>query len=132
MEQHVRVLAILNIVMGILGLLAAVIVLVAMGGVALIVGSDGDPDGAMVGTMIGGIGALVSIFVAVLSVPGIIAGYGLLHHRSWAPMLSIVISALNLLSFPLGTALGIYGLWILLNENTKPLFREGATVSSSV
>ena len=128
MEQHVRVLAILNIVMGVLGVLAAAIVLVAMGGVALIVGADGDPEGAMVGTMLGGIGALVAIVVAVLSVPGIIAGYGLLHHRSWAPTLAIVISALNLLSFPLGTALGIYGLWILLNEESKPLFRERATV----
>ena len=130
MEQHVKVLAILNIVMGILGVLAAVIVLIVMGGVGLIVSSNGEADGAMVGTMLGGIGALVFVFIAVLSVPGIIAGYGLLHYRPWAPMLSIVISALNLLSFPFGTALGIYGLWILLNEETKPLFRQGATLSS--
>ena len=130
MEQHVKVLAILNIVMGILGVLAAVIVLIVMGGVGLIVSSNGEADGAMVGTMLGGIGALVFVFIAVLSVPGIIAGYGLLHYRPWAPMLSIVISALNLLSFPFGTALGIYGLWVLLNESTKPLFQERATVSS--
>jgi len=130
MDQHVKVLAILNIVLGVLGVLAAVIIMIVMGGVGLIVSSDGDADEAIVGKMVGGIGAVVAVFVIVLSVPGIIAGYGLLHYRPWAPTLSIVISALNLLSPPFGTALGIYGLWVLLNENTKPLFRERATVSS--
>jgi hypothetical protein len=29
---------------------------------------------------------------------------------------------MNLLSIPIGTALGVYGLWVLLNKETEPLF----------
>jgi hypothetical protein len=37
----------------------------------------------------------------------------------------IVISALHLLSFPFGTALGVYGLWVLLNEQSRQLLEGG-------
>jgi hypothetical protein len=33
----------------------------------------------------------------------------------------------NFAAFPLTTALGIYGLWVLLNKETKPLFNPQAT-----
>jgi hypothetical protein len=33
-----------------------------------------------------------------------------------------VLSALNLISIPFGTLLGIYGLWVLLNKETEALF----------
>jgi hypothetical protein len=34
----------------------------------------------------------------------------------------IVLSALDLFNIPLGTALGIYGFWVLLNKETEQLF----------
>jgi hypothetical protein len=42
----------------------------------------------------------------------------------------IVISALHLLSFPIGTALGVYGLWVLLNEQSRRLLEGGAPYSA--
>jgi hypothetical protein len=36
----------------------------------------------------------------------------------------IVISALDLLSVPLGTALGIYGIWALTRPETEALFAQ--------
>jgi hypothetical protein len=33
-----------------------------------------------------------------------------------------VLSILNLLNVPFGTALGIYGLWVLLNRGAEQLF----------
>ncbi len=47
-------------------------------------------------------------------VVGLIAGWGLLERRSWARVLLIVLAFLSLLHPPLGTALGIYTLWVLL------------------
>jgi hypothetical protein len=58
----------------------------------------------------------------LLSLPGLIAGVGLLNLRPWARTLAIVLSALNLLHVPFGTALGIYGLWVLLQEETERIF----------
>ena len=39
-----------------------------------------------------------------------------------ARILTIVLSVLNLIIIPFGTLLGIYGLWVLLSQNTAPLF----------
>jgi hypothetical protein len=63
------------------------------------------------------------VFLLLISAPGIVAGIGLLHFRNWARILTIVLSALQLMNLPFGTALGIYGLWVLLSQRTEPLFR---------
>ena len=125
MRDHVRILAYLHIVFGSLGIVAAVIVLFVFGGIAGIVGASnpGDPQAWHVAMPILGIvGLVISVFVLLLSLPGIIAGFGLLRFRPWARLLTIVLSALNLLSIPIGTALGIYGLWVLLQPETERLF----------
>jgi len=94
------------------------------GGLAGVAASDtGDPDAAGGAAVLGIIGAVGFAFLALLSIPCVIAGVGLLKFRSWAQTLMIVMSVLSLLNFPIGTAVGIYGLWVLLNKETKPLFR---------
>jgi len=44
--------------------------------------------------------------------------------RPWARVLTIVISAFDLLHVPFGTALGVYGLWVLLSSQGEALFRK--------
>jgi hypothetical protein len=126
MEEHVKVVAILNIVLGGLGVLAALFVLLFFGGLAGLAGSDPSPDSDVGATILGLIGGVGFLVLAVLSLPCVIAGYGLLHYRPWAQTLTIVMSILNLIHIPLGTALGIYSLWVLFNEETKSLFRAKA------
>ena len=123
MEQHVKILAWLNIVFGGLMIVLALCMLLLFGGLAGVVASDhADPDAAGGAAVLGVVGAIVFIFLAAISIPSVIAGIGLLKLRSWAQMLTIVMSVLSLISFPFGTALGIYGLWVMLNKETKPLF----------
>lgn len=50
---------------------------------------------------------------------GFLAGYGLLNREPWARMLTIVMSILALFNIPFGTALGIYGLWVLLPAESE-------------
>jgi hypothetical protein len=123
LEQHVKIVAILNIVLGGISLLIAVGMLLLFGGLAGIVVSDSDPDAAIGAAILGTIGGLIFVCTAVFSIPSIIGGYGLLKYRPWAQTLTIVMSILNLISVPFGTALGIYGLWVLLNRDAKPLFK---------
>ena len=68
------------------------------------------------------------ILVLICAVPGIVAGIGLLKFRPWARILTIVLSALNLFNVPIGTAVGVYGLWTLLNSETEQLFRSTPAV----
>jgi hypothetical protein len=121
-EQHVKILAWLNIVLGGLGVVIALFVLVFFGGLAGIASSDSNPDDQAGAAVLGIIGGIAFLFLAAISIPSVIAGVGLLKLRSWAQMLTIIMSVLSLLNFPFGTALGIYGLWVMLNKETKPLF----------
>jgi hypothetical protein len=54
--------------------------------------------------------AVATIFTAALA---LIAGYGLLNRAPWGRTLAIIAAIFALIKFPLGTALGIYTLWVL-------------------
>jgi hypothetical protein len=45
---------------------------------------------------------------------GFFAGWGLLQREEWARVVALVMGFVALLSVPIGTALGIYTLWVLL------------------
>jgi hypothetical protein len=124
MKQHVSVLGILYIVFGCLGIIGAFAFLLLFGGLAGIVGlvAHQEPDAAVAVPILGIIGVVVSASIALLSIPGLIIGIGLTKFRRWGRVGGVVLSALNLLSFPLGTALGAYGLWVLLSKESEPLF----------
>jgi hypothetical protein len=124
MRDHVRILAYLHIVLGALGLVAALIVLLVFGGVAGIVGAANPNDmdvWHIAIPVVGIVGVVIVSLLLLLSIPGIILGLGLLKLRPWARVLGIVMSALDLLHIPIGTALGIYGLWVLLQPETERL-----------
>lgn len=126
MLTHVKVVAVLYIVLGALGVLGALMLMMVFGVAAGSVGASGDPDAAVALPIIGFVGTGLVIFVLAISLPGVIVGFGLLKLKSWARIAGIVLSAIYLIYFPLGTALGIYGLVILLNKETERLF-DGVT-----
>lgn len=117
MEKHVQLLGVLYIVFSALGLLAAIIVFVAVVGGGFI---SGDPE-AMTITMI--VGTAVGGFLALLSIPGIIGGIGLLKRKYWSKILILILGILNLPGIPIGTALGIYTIWVVMNEETNQVFQ---------
>jgi hypothetical protein len=122
METHVKVLGALQIAMASLGLLAAFILMVVFVGSASAVSISGDPDAHIALPILGITGTALVAFLVVLSLPGIIVGIGLLRLRPWARILGIVLSAFSLLMIPVGTLVGVYGLWVLLSKDTERLF----------
>jgi len=62
------------------------------------------------------------LILCVLSVPGIVAGAGLLKLRPWARYLALVLSVLLLFNVPVGTAVGIYSIWALTQDEAEALF----------
>ena len=112
-QQHISILGGIFVALSVLGLLAALIVLVATVGGGLL---SGDARAAAISS---GVGAVVALFIAAVSLPGIIGGAGLLKRRSWSRILVIVLCCLNLLSFPIGTAVGVYGLWVLTRPEAQ-------------
>lgn len=128
MRDHIRIVGILNIVFGGFGILTALAFLLFFGGVgafAAIVGSAEDPNAALAFPILGALGGILFAIIAIISLPQVAAGIGLLQYRSWGRVLGIVVSIFGLLNVPLGTAVGIYGLWVLLNERSAVLFNSG-------
>jgi len=127
MNIHVKVVAVLHILCGVLGLIAAVVIFAVSGVAGGIVISQGERGAA---TVIGIVALVIGGFLAVLALPGIIGGWGLLAQKQWARVLVIVLGILHLANFPFGTLLGIYTLWVLL-RNDQHLLSPPATDSAS-
>jgi hypothetical protein len=71
--------------------------------------------------------AIFSILPTVLAFFGIIeviAGIALLNYKQWSRILMIIVSALNCLNIPIGTAIGVYSLWALMKPEVLELFEE--------
>ncbi|HEY5574673.1 MAG TPA: sensor domain-containing protein [Anaerolineales bacterium] len=116
MQTHVKVLGWLYIVLGAIGLLLAFVVFVAVFGGGLI---SGDEEAIAI---TGLVATIVSGILLLVSAPGIIAGLGLLGYRNWARILALILGIINLPGFPVGTLLGAYTLYVLLQDETSTLF----------
>ena len=126
MRGHIQTLAILHIIHSILLLGFGVIGLMFFGGLAALAGQPQN-DAQLVVPILGMAGGFIFAAMAAVSLPKLIAGIGLLYWKPWARTLMLIISVLGLLEIPVGTALGIYGLWALTNRESLPLFHVPAT-----
>lgn len=118
MAQHIKLLGWIYIVMHVSFLaLMSFIILLMIGGGLLAAEVEAFLAISLVATFVGAI-------MLVVSVPGIVAGYGLLKRKSWARPLAIVVGLLNLSSFPVGTAVGIYALWTLFQDEARLVLAE--------
>jgi hypothetical protein len=116
MRQHVTLLGAFLIAHSALSLLLAMILFISIAGGGLL---SGDATAiAITGT----VAAVLGGFFVLISLPGLIAGIGLLYHKKWARILGLIICILGLLAVPLGTALGIYGIYVLTRDETIALF----------
>lgn len=113
MKIHIQIVAILNIIVGVLCLTAAAFVFVIMAAAGGLVASQAS---VAAGSVVWLVMMFISGFLALLGLPGIIAGWGLYVGKSWAKPLALVLAALHLFNIPIGTLLGIYTFWALLHE----------------
>jgi hypothetical protein len=108
MQKHLDLIGVLNIALGLFGLLACGIVLVVMtlGGLA-----TADPAAMMVTS---GVASFVTVLILLFAVPSLAVGVALLMRKPWAPTGAFIVGALNLANPPFGTLLGIYTLWVMV------------------
>lgn len=116
MEKHLTILSVGLIALGVVGIGAAIVVFVVIAGGGLI---SGDGTAMMITASVA---TALAVFLAVVSLPSVIAGIGLMQRANWARVLTLIIAAMNLLNIPVGTALGVYAFWVLLNDKVTPLF----------
>jgi len=64
------------------------------------------------------------MFLVVRACLAVVAGWGLLQHAPWGRIVAIVAAFLSLLKFPLGTAMGIWTLVVLLGYRNATLYEQ--------
>lgn len=123
MDQHIKILGVLFIILGILGILVALLVFVLGAGAAATIASQAGDDPEAAGGMLaaGGCMTAIAALVGILSLPSLLAGWGLMKRKSWSRVLTIIVAILSLPSVPIGTAIGVYALWVMFNDETKRL-----------
>jgi hypothetical protein len=120
MDQHIRILSVLYIVLGVIGLIvAAGFFFLGAGAAATILSQDQSSSGQVGAAWAGGCMTFIAAVFGILSIPSFIAGWGLGKRKSWSRILTLVLAVLTLPSFPIGTAIGVYSLVILLNDESK-------------
>lgn len=122
MTTHVKVLAVLGLVLGALGLVFAVFSSAVVGILATLIGRSHDENAALGLAVLGLSGIALATYLVTMSIVSLLCGWGLLKRRRWARTLGIVIAAVSLIQFPLGTILGAYALWVLFNKQTEAMF----------
>ncbi len=59
---------------------------------------------------------IAGTFLLILVLPSLFTGIGLLKQRKWAFTLALILGCVNLISFPFGTILGGYTIWVMFNH----------------
>ena len=117
-NRHVRLLAVLWLAMGGLRLVAAATIYMLGQFVLVHV-----PVPFMPERFFGGIMTFAASFLLFKAILAFMAGWGLLEYQPWARMFALVMGFLALLLPPVGTALGVYTLWVLLPEQSERDYR---------
>ena len=118
-DKHIKVSAILNIVYGFLKIIIVALSLYGLSFLSFSILAKSPATADMPFWRIVLLPSSILLLVLIVEVVRIIAGFAMQKRRAWARTTLIVLSGLSLVSFPMGTALGCYTLWVLI-------IREGA------
>jgi len=127
MKKHVDLVGLLFVLWGGMNLLLSVSLLstgiaaTAIGAAANQAAAGGKLAAGIVAAVFFTLAAIGLIFGAV----HIWIGTRLRRFREWARAFAIVLSVVDLVLIPFGTGLGVYALWALIHDRSKPLFEAG-------
>jgi len=119
--EHLKILAYIRIGIGSLFLVGAlaIFLIMAMPGIASGVRKDM--------AILSAFGLAFAVFPLALAVPNLVGAAGLIKRRPWARILVLIVSTMDLFAFPVGTIIGIYTIWVLVQKETVELFAHTST-----
>lgn len=125
MKAHLNAVGLIDVVIG--TFFTTLAVLVSLGVLLFAPWFNGAPlwnpdEAAVVFAVVSGIS---TVFLGI-GIPCLVAGIGLLKHKGWARVLAIIVAILAVMSFPVGTAAGLYAFWVLTHKETEQLLAAAA------
>lgn len=117
MKKHVTFVAALHIGFSIIGIFGAF----ALFFILRFAGSFVE-DVDVANTVLHFVGIFLPFVILVVSIIGLAGGIGLMGYKKWARILVLIISAIDCLNIPLGTLVGVYSIWALMQDESVKLF----------
>lgn len=118
MKSHITLVAALHIGFGILTLLGALLTFIALNFAGYFAGEYDE----VARTVLAYIGTIVPLVILFFGALDIFAGAALFSYQPWSRILMIIVSAINCLNIPIGTAKGIYSIWVLMQPEAMEMF----------
>jgi uncharacterized membrane protein len=117
-EQHLKLLGVLWI---------AYAIFHALGGVVLLIVANtifGPHSNREHPAFLYPLLSAIALLLLVKSIACVAAAVGLLERQGWGRTLSLLMACVSLINIPLGTALGIYTLWVLMSGDAETEYRR--------
>lgn len=133
-KDHSKLLGIFHLIQGGLQAFAGIVIGLVYGGLGLAMRSSAalKPEDRFIGTIFVVLAFVIVPIVLLFAAVDLIAGYKMLKEKAGARNWGIAASIISLLSIPLGTALGVYGLWFLFGDAGKQFYLGGAARQQNV
>jgi hypothetical protein len=123
MLAHLDFVGVLFVVWGLLTTLVGVSTLaLGIGAAALITEAGRGGGGQMAAGVTAAIFTTLALIAIVWGAAHVVVGVPLRQRKPWARHVALMLGSVDLVLLPYGTALGVYALWVLLNEKGKELF----------
>jgi len=120
MESHKKILGVLYVVSGSLQIMFVFGLSMLASTIMTMVAHEVDPHQEAILELVGKIlQVLPTVIILFFSLPSIIAGIGLLYKQQWALILALILGCFKLFSFPIGTALGVYTIWVYAEDSKQ-------------
>jgi hypothetical protein len=118
LDGHKKILGILYVISATLTITAMVLLRAILSIIFSFALDKADPDDrAVIDMILSLVQFLPYLIVIFISLPTLIAGIGLLTRQGWALLLALIMGCLKLFSFPIGTAIGVYAIWIYAEDH---------------
>lgn len=120
LDTHKKVLGIIYVITASLVIFAALFIRMLMSVIFGFAFEDATAEEQRIADFVMAITAFLPAILIIFSgIPTLIAGIALLMRQSWAPLFALVMGILKLISFPIGTAIGIYAIWIYSEDQKQ-------------
>jgi predicted nucleic acid-binding Zn ribbon protein len=125
-HQHAHLLGILWLAVSAFNAVAGLILLVLANTLFAHLHEMGAPPQVPAG-FLSSLLTAIAIIILAKAACGFFAGWGLLQREPWARIVALVLAFISLFSIPIGTAIGVYTLWVLLPGDSEREYESMVT-----
>jgi hypothetical protein len=122
MKKHVTVVGAIQIGINILGLFISMGLYFLLSNIMDVMPTNDMPT--FVVDFLTYLFSILPVVMGLLSILGLVGSIALLSYKPWGRIMVIIVAALGCLNIPLGTLIGVYTIWVLMQDETLKLFEK--------